>query len=240
MMRAEREHQQRGGTMQIGVLGTGMVGRAIAVRLAELGHQVTIGTRDPQATLARTESSPQGVGPISEWLAANPAVALRPFAAAVEAADVVVNATSGAAAQGVLTAAGAGNLVGKVLLDVSNPLDFSKGLPPSLLVANTDSLAEQIQRAYPETRVVKALNIVNANVMTRPAELAGGDHTMLVEGNDEAAKQVVRDLLAEFGWRDIIDLGDITAARGMEMYLPLWLRLMGALGTVSFSIKVVR
>ncbi len=127
-----------------------------------------------------------------------------------------------------------------MLIDIANPLDFSHGMPPSLSVCNTDSLGEHIQRAFPRARVVKTLNTVNANVMVAPKELAGGDHTMFVCGNDAEAKRTVTGLLGEFGWTDIVDLGDITAARATEMYLPLWLRLFGAAGSPTFSIKVVR
>jgi predicted dinucleotide-binding enzyme len=128
-----------------------------------------------------------------------------------------------------------------VLIDVANPLDFSRGMPPSLLVSNTDSLAEQIQRGFPEARVVKTLNTMNCEVMVDPARLPG-EHDVFVAGDDDAAKEKVRELLASFGWPSdrIVDLGDITAARATEMYLPLWLRLFGALQTGDFNIKVVR
>jgi len=133
------------------------------------------------------------------------------------------------------------DLAGKILIDVANPLDFSQGMPPSLLVANTDSLGDQIQRAFPDTRVVKALNTINCNVMVDPARVPG-EHDVFLAGDDEEAKTTVRELLQSFGWtaERIIDLGDIAAARGTEMYLALWLRLMGALQTGDFNIKVVR
>jgi len=133
------------------------------------------------------------------------------------------------------------DLAGKILIDVANPLDFSQGMPPSLLVANTDSLGDQIQRAFPDTRVVKALNTINCNVMVDPARVPG-EHDVFLAGDDEEAKTTVRELLQSFGWtaERIIDLGDIAAARGTEMYLVLWLRLMGALQTGDFNIKVVR
>jgi predicted dinucleotide-binding enzyme len=140
-----------------------------------------------------------------------------------------------------LREAGAANLANKILVDISNPLDFSKGMPPSLSVVNTDSLGEQIQRELPGTKVVKTLNIVNAYLMVDPRQLAGGDHTMVICGNDAAAKQEVTRLLTDgFGWRDVVDLGDITNARGSEMFVALWVRLFGALGTPMFGMKVVR
>ena len=140
-----------------------------------------------------------------------------------------------------LEAAGRENLRGKVLVDVANPLDFSKGFPPSLSVCNTDSLGEQIQRTFPEVRVVKSLNTMNCGIMDDPGSLRG-DHVVFVSGNDEGAKTQVKQLLGSFGWgdRQIIDLGDITTSRGTEMYLPLWLELYGALGTGSFNINVAR
>ena len=137
-------------------------------------------------------------------------------------------------------AAGAANLDGKVLVDISNPLDFSKGMPPSLLVCNTDSLGEQVQRAFPGAKVVKTLNTVNAELMVDASKVKG-EHTLFMAGNDAGAKNQVRQVLTEwFGWKDVLDLGDITMARGTEMYLPLWVRMYGALQTPHFNIKVVR
>ena len=137
--------------------------------------------------------------------------------------------------------AGATNLNGKVLLDIANPLDASKGMPPSLSVSNTDSLGEQIQRTFPNLKVVKTLNTVTAFLMVNPGLVANADHTMFVCGNDVAAKAQVTAWLKEwFGWKDVLDLGDITSARGTEMYLPIWLRMWGALGTGMFNVKVVR
>jgi len=140
----------------------------------------------------------------------------------------------------VLKSAGEANLAGKVLVDVSNPLDFSKGMPPTLSVSNTDSLGEQIQRAYPKTHVVKTLNTLNAKLMVEPKSLAGGEHDLFLSGNDAGAKGQVRELLQTFGWKTIHDLGDISTARGTEMLLPIWLRLWGALGNADFNFKIVR
>jgi predicted dinucleotide-binding enzyme len=216
-----------------------MVGRALAGRLDELGHDVVVGTRDPDATLARSEPDQMGNAPYAAWAADHSGVRLATFADATADADLVVNASNGDATLDVLNAAGAEHLAGKTLLDISNALDFSRGRPPSLLVFNTDSLAEQVQRAFPETKVVKALNTLNASLMTDPARL-GASTTVFVSGDDPDAKATVIALLESFGHDDVIDLGGLETARGTEMWLPLWLRLMGALGTAEFNIKVVR
>jgi predicted dinucleotide-binding enzyme len=151
------------------------------------------------------------------------------------------NATNGGGSLEALALAGEMNLNGKVLIDVANPLDFSRGMPPTLFVCNTDSLGEQIQRAFPEVKVVKSLNTVTASLMVNPRQLADGDHHIFVCGNDtEAKRQVVELLTSWFGWKHIIDLGDISTARGTEMYLPFWLRLWGALGTGLLNVNVVK
>ncbi len=213
--------------MKIAVLGTGTVGQTIGTRLVGLGHEVTMGSRQA--------GNEKAVG----WAAATgDGAAEGSFADAAGAAELAFNCTAGTGSLSALEAAGAERLAGKVLVDVANPLDFSKGMPPTLSVCNEDSLGEQIQRAFTEARVVKALNMVNASVMTEPAALSG-EHDTFVAGNDDEAKAQVRGLLESFGWRTIHDLGDITAARGMEMYLPLWLRLMGATGGPGFNIRVV-
>lgn len=222
--------------MKIAVLGTGHVGRALAGRLDELGHHVVVGTRDPQRTLARTD----GDAPYGAWAGGNPSIGLDTYAAAVNGVELVVNATSGGASLEILQGIGQQSLTGLVLLDIANPLDFTRGMPPTLLVKDTDSLAEQIQAALPATAVVKALNTLTADLMVRPGDLADGDHTVFVSGNDPAAKAVVTGLLTDFGHTDVLDLGDLSTARGTEMLLPLWLRLWGALGTPAFNIKVVR
>ena len=225
--------------MNIAVLGTGMVGRAIAGRLHELGHTVVVGTRDPEATLARTEPDGMGNPPFSTWLGALPDIGLATFADAAAHAELVVNATDGSATLEVLTLAGADNLAGKVLVDLSNPLDFAAGFPPSLFVKDTDSLGEQVQRSFPAARVVKTLNTLTASLMVRPDAL-GEPSTVFVSGDDTDAKAIVTELLRSFGHQDVVDLGGMETARGVEMWLPLWLRVMGALGTPQFNLKVVR
>jgi predicted dinucleotide-binding enzyme len=227
--------------MKITVLGTGIVGQTLAAKLDSLGFDVRIGTRDPAATLARREPGQFGNPSFSEWSQAHPRVKVATFATAAAHGEVILNALSGAGTLEALDAAGAAHLAGKILIDVSNPLDFSKGFPPSLSVVNTDSLGEQIQRRFPAARVVKTLNTVNAFLMVDPGQLAGGEHTMFVSGNDADARRQVSGWLREwFGWKDVIELGDITNARGTEMYLPLWVRVFGAVGTPTFSIRVVR
>lgn len=225
--------------MNIAVLGTGMVGQAIAGRLHQLGHSVVVGTRDPEATLARTANDGMGNPPFSVWHADHPDVELATFADAAAGTELVVNATSGAAALDVLGLARAENLAGKVLVDISNPLDFSNGFPPTLFVKDTDSLGEQIQRAFPDAKVVKTLNTLTASLMVDPKSL-GESSTIFVSGDDAVAKATVVELLESFGHDDVIDLGPLETARGTEMILPVWLRLMGALGTGAFNFKVVR
>ncbi len=227
--------------MKVGVFGTSMVGRTISEKVAELSHEVVVGTRDVARTMENTEPSPFGLPPFSAWLKQNPGLRLGTFAESASHAEIVFNATNGMGSLEAIHLAGASNLNGKILVDISNPLDFSKGMPPSLSVCNTDSLGEQIQRAFPAVKVVKTLNTVTASLMVNPRQLAEGDHHVFVSGNDAGAKAQVTDLLKTwFGWKDVVDLGDITTARGTEMYLPLWLRLWGALGTGMINIKVVR
>jgi predicted dinucleotide-binding enzyme len=226
--------------VRFGILGTGVVGKTIAARLAGLGHEVMIGTRDPEETMSRTEPDRYGNPPFSAWHEEHPKVGLGTFAEAAAHGETVVNATAGAVSLEALEQAGGDNLSGKVLMDISNPLDFSRGMPPTLLVSNTDSLGEQIQRRFPEAKVVKTLHTMNAQLMVDPAQLGGGDHTVFVGGDDAEAKATVKDLLRSFGWSDIIDLGDITTARGTEMMLPVWVRLFGALQKPLFNFKLVR
>jgi predicted dinucleotide-binding enzyme len=216
--------------MRIAVLGTGAVGRAVAGRLAELGHDLWVGTRDPAETWGREE--------YTAWSAGHPGVRLVTFAEAVADAEIVVNAAGGDVSLGILEQAAVG-LVGKVLLDISNPLDHSQGFPPRLFVKDDDSLAEMIQRAHPDAKVVKTLNTMNNSVMVDPQEL-GEPTTVFVSGDDAEAKATVTGLLEEMGHQDVLDLGDLSTARGAEMWLPLWIRIAMALGGSDFNIKVVR
>jgi predicted dinucleotide-binding enzyme len=211
--------------MKIAVLGTGMVGRAHAARLTELSHEVVMGTQDVDKTMANTESDGMGNPPFSQWYKDHANVKLETFARAIENAEIIYNALNGQVAVEVLK--GLESAIGsKVLIDITNPLDFSNGFPPTLSVSNTDSLGEQIQKALPSAKVVKTFNTTNADIQTNPKNLASGDHHIFVSGNDESAKIKVTDILKSYGWENIIDLGDITTARGTEMFLPLWLRLV--------------
>jgi predicted dinucleotide-binding enzyme len=226
--------------MRIGVLGTGVVGRTVAAKLDELGHDVMIGTRGVQAAMAAAPAR-QWQEAYSAWQEAHPGVRLAPFEQAAAHGELVINATSGTGSMEALHAAGAANLEGKILIDIANPLDFSGGMPPTLTVVNTDSLGEQIQRAFPAVRVVKTLNTMTAAVMVAPDAVGGGDHHVFLSGDDTGAKQEVASMLRDwFGWRHIVDLGDITTARGTEMYLALWIRTMAALGSPMFNVRVVQ
>jgi predicted dinucleotide-binding enzyme len=224
---------------RFGVLGTGTVGQAIAGKLASLGQEVRMGTRDVAASRARTEPGGTGGPPLPQWLEENPAVELVTFADAIAASEILVNATNGASSVEMLRLADPSDLDGKILLDVGNPLDYSSG-GLDLSVGITDSLGETLQRTFPTLRVVKSLNTVTAAVMVDPASVGAGEHTMWVAGNHEGAKSAVTDVLHGFGWRDVVDLGDIAGARGMEAWLVLWVRTRQVLGSAMFNVKLVR
>jgi predicted dinucleotide-binding enzyme len=219
--------------MKIGVLGTGMVGNTIGTKLIASGHQVMMGSRK------------RGNDKAVEWASGNgPNASQGSFADAAAFGEVLFNCTSGMASLAALRIAGAANLRDKILIDLANPLDFSKGMPPTLTICNTDSLGEQIQRAFPDCLVVKTLNTMNCLVMVEPS-LVPGDHNVFMSGNDGAAKAQVAEWLCEwFGWKrsSFIDLGDISSARGTEMTLPLWVRLFGAIGhaNINYHIQIGR
>ena len=227
--------------MKIGIIGSGSVAQILAGKLAAAGHAVTISSRDT------TKAKESSLGPIpsaDDWAAEARAKGLEAtagsFAEAAVAGELIINATPGGGSLEALQAAGAENLRGKILVDLSNPLDSSQGMPPILSVCNTDSVGEQIQAAFPETRVVKTLNTVTAYLMVDPDRLPE-QTDLFVAGNDAEAKEwVAQRLLREtLGWERITDLGDITASRGAEMYLPLWLRLWGATGTGILNVRLV-
>lgn len=213
--------------MKIAVLGTGEVGRRLATKLASLEHEVTMGSR----TADNAEAA--------RWAAEHGGVAAT-FADAAAAAELVINATGGLVSLTVLDAAGAENLRGKVLIDVSNALDFSGGFPPKVLTPDGVSLAEQLQKAFPETRIVKTLNTMNNAVMVDPGRIPG-HHNVFLSGDDEHAKAQTTVLLQSFGWAStqIIDLGDLSSARATELLMPLWLRLHAVLGPVDFNLSVL-
>lgn len=216
--------------MRVAVLGTGIVGRTIGTRLAGLGHEVRMGSR--------TDANEKALA----WVqATGTAASTGTFADAAAFGEMVFNCTSGMASLDALRAAGAENLRDKLLIDLANPLDFSHGMPPSLTVCNTDSLGEQIQAAFPEAKVVKTLNTMNCKVMVDPRRIPG-EHNVFLSGNDAGAKERTTEILLSFGWSraSMIDLGDITTARGTEMVLPIWVRLLGVFGTTDFNFHLAR
>jgi predicted dinucleotide-binding enzyme len=217
--------------MKIAVFGTGTVGDTIGSKLVDLGHNVMMGSR--------TANNEKALAFVSKH---NSKASAGTFADAANFGEIVFNCTSGSGSVEALKSAGENNLNGKILIDIANPLDFSKGMPPSLFVVNTNSLAEEIQKEFPKLKVVKALNTMWCGIMVNPGMINSGNHNTFVAGNDAGAKRKVKELLISFGWseQNILDLGDITKARGLEMYLPLWLSIYGATNNGAFNIKVVR
>ncbi len=213
--------------MKVGIFGSGMVGKALGGKLAGLGHDVEISSRHPEK--------------LQDWLLkVGGRIRVGSLAEVAAHGDLLFNALNGKIALHALSTVDPLDLVGKILVDITNPLVFSPGMPASLFVSNTDSLGEQIQRLLPNLRVVKTLNTVTASLMVNPRQLAEGDHVIFVSGNDADAKARVIEILTDgFGWKHVIDLGDITTARASEMYLALWLRLWSSLGTGMFNIKIV-
>jgi predicted dinucleotide-binding enzyme len=230
--------------MKIAIIGTGTVGRTLASKLAELNHKVMMGTRNVSDKLAAASKDNYGNPPFSEWHLQNNKVKLGSFAEAAAFGEIVFNATNGGSSITALIMAGTKNLSGKVLVDIANPLDFSKGMPPSLLpgLNNTNSLAEEIQNTFPEARVVKTLNTMWCGIMVNPLMMKDNDHVNCICGNDETAKATVKKILNDFGWKDhnIFDLGDITAARGTEAIVPLWVRIRGVLNSGAFNFAIVK
>jgi 8-hydroxy-5-deazaflavin:NADPH oxidoreductase len=226
--------------MKIAILGTGSVAQTWAKRLQELGHEVTLGTRNVESTLAKTEKDNYG-SPLLKDFIADTAVGLKTFADAAAGAEIVVNATKG---EGTLAAvaAAAPNMEGKVLIDLANPLDFSGGGLPSLIpsLSNTNSLGEELQKQNPNIKVVKTLNTMWCGLMVNPKMNNDGNHTNFISGNDADAKTQAKELIKQFGWADenILDLGDISNARGTEAILPIWLRVWSATQNGAFNFKV--
>ncbi len=214
--------------MKIGRLGSGRVGQGLGSKLVEAGYEVMVGSRDP--------------GKLNEWKAkAGGNARTGSLAETAAFGEILFSAFPGSATLSALAQAGEANLNGKILIDVSNSLNRSEGAPTTMLVVNTDSLAEQIQRTYPNVKVVKSLNTVGVAVMVNPRQLADGEHDLFISGNDAEAKAQVTQLLTQaLGWRHVTDLGDITTARGAEMYMMLWIRLLAAFKTPVFNIKIVR
>lgn len=215
---------------KIGILGTGVVGQTIGSKLIELGYSVKMGSRT-----ANNEKAASWVGKSGANSSAGT------FEDAAKFGDIIFLCTKGDVTIDIVKLAKTENFKGKTVIDISNPLDFSKGMPPSLIphLSNTNSLGEEVQKTIPEAHVVKTLNIVNCEVMVN-AKKSGGDPTMFVSGNNSESKAEVKSILNQFGWNDIIDLGDITTARGTEMLLPIWLRIWVATQNGYFAFKVVR
>jgi predicted dinucleotide-binding enzyme len=229
--------------MKIAILGTGSVGRALASKFTETGHEVTMGTRNVKEKEKSQEKDMYGSPSFSEWHKSNTRILLKPYNQAAQWCELAVNATKGNASLEALDIVGAKNLEGKILIDVSNPLDFSKGMPPCLIpeLSNTNSLGEEIQKRFPATRVVKTFNTMWNGLMVNPGLIGGGDHVNYISGNDNDAKEKVRNLLKEFGWKDssLLDLGDISACRATESVLLIWLRVMNTLQTGAFNYRIV-
>ncbi|MEU8976390.1 NAD(P)-binding domain-containing protein [Streptomyces monashensis] len=236
---------------KIAVLGTGGGGRAHAAKLAGLGYEVHVGTRDPQATLARTEPDMMGNPPYQQWLADHPGITLNTFAEAAAAADeIVINGIDGANSVQALTAI-ADAMAGKVLIDYAVPYLYGAemehpwptpwGTMPKLDPCDTDSLGEQIQRALPAVKVVKSFVTQEQETVVNPKTVGGGEHTMFVAGEDTDAKKAATELLTAYGWSDVLDLGGIVTARGLEMHAGMHSAIGLALGLgTPFGVKVVR
>lgn len=230
--------------MKIAVFGTGSVGQAISSKLLSLGYEVMIGTRNVSEAKSRTAADTYGNPGFGTWIISNSMIKLGSFAEAASFGDLLVNATNGGNSVKAFKSAKAEDLKGKILIDIANPLDFSKGMPPSLIpsLSNTFSLGEELQKEFPQTKVVKTLNTMWCGLMVNPEMIGGGDHVNYLCGNDTEAKNKVKELLKKFGWMDgsLLDLGDITNSRGTEAVLPIWLRVWGTTGTGAFNFKIVR
>ena len=230
--------------MKISIIGTGIVGQTIGSKLIELGHDVMLGTRNVKEKLSSTAADKYGNPSFGDWHKSNSKVRLGTFAEAAAFGEIVINATNGVNSLEALKLANAKNLSGKILVDVSNPLDFSKGMPPGLIpeLQNTNYLGEEIQKTFPEARIVKTLNTVWCGLMVNPGLIGNGSHINYLCGNDPGAKAEVKKLLNQIGWREenILDLGDITGARATESVMPIWLRVMAAIQTGAFNFRLVR
>ena len=220
-----------------------MVGRNLASKLVELGHEVIMGTRNVSKKLADGSKDRYGNPPLAEWLKENNKIKLETFATAASVGEIVINATHGSNSIEALKMAGAQNLAGKILIDVTNPLDFSKEIPGLLPgLNNTNSLGEEIQKIFPYSLVVKTLNTMWGGLMVDPHMIGKGDHVNFISGNDIKAKEKVRKLLIELGWKNenLFDLGDITGARATESMLPIWIRIRGVIQTGAFNFRIIR
>jgi len=230
--------------MKIAVFGTGNVGQSIASKLASLGYDVMIGTRDVKEAKSRTAPDMYGNPGFGTWLESNTKLKLGTFAEAGSFGELFINATSGGSSVKVFKSVKSDDMKNKILIDIANPLDFSKGMPPSLIpsLSNTHSLGEEIQKEFPATKVVKTLNTMWCGLMVNPNLIGGGDHINYISGNDPDARKEVRKVLKQFGWKDesLLDLGDITGARATESILPIWLRVWSVTQNGAFNFKLVK
>jgi 8-hydroxy-5-deazaflavin:NADPH oxidoreductase len=229
--------------MKIGIIGTGTVGRTLAAKLDELDYKVMLGTRNVADKMASRDQDNYGNPPFSEWIGSHSKISVGTFSEAASFGELVINATHGSNSVTALILAGEKNLSGKVLIDIANPLDFSNGMPPTLLpgLNNTNSLGEEIQKTFPDALVVKTLNTMWCGLMVNPDMIGNGDHINFISGNNADAKARVRAILNQFGWKDgsLLDLGDITGARATESVLLIWVRMMGVMKNGAFNFKVV-
>jgi predicted dinucleotide-binding enzyme len=223
--------------MKIGIIGSGVVAQTLGSKLVEQEHDVVLGTRDPK----KLDDKKMFASTLREWQEQNKGrTKVATFADAAAHGEILINATSGQVSIDALKLAAADKVGPKILIDVSNELDHSKGMPPAVLASQERCVAEKIQATFPNLKVVKTLNTIGAPVMVNPKAVGGGDHTVFLSGNDPDAKAQVTKLLKSFGWSDVLDLGDIGSARGPEMYLAMWIRLWGATKTGMINVKVVR
>jgi 8-hydroxy-5-deazaflavin:NADPH oxidoreductase len=233
--------------MKIAIFGTGMVGQTLAAALVSKGHSIIIGTRDVQKSLATSAPNGFGMPAFGTWWKANTQIntqlQIATFAEAAANTELLINATSGAVVIDILKNVPKSSYDKKVMIDAANALDFSKGMPPRVSIVDTAgaSIGERLQEAYPGLKVVKALNTITAFAMLNPSLVPGGDSTLFMCGNDADAKATVLSLLQSYGWKDVIDLGDISNSGATELMMPVWLRIWGKLGqTTVFNYKIVR
>jgi 8-hydroxy-5-deazaflavin:NADPH oxidoreductase len=214
--------------MRVGVLGSGVVGQTLGRGFVELGHEVKLGSRTPEK------------GELAEWAKGRGRNAsIGTFADTARHGELLVLCCLGEAANEVIDLAGPSHFDGKVVIDATNPLDFSRGMPPTIFVGLSDSLGERIQKKLPQSRVVKCFNIVPNSLMIRP-ELGGTTPTMMIAGNDDGAKSQVTEILREFGWTETVDIGGIDGARWLEALVPLWVRAAAKVGNFHCAFKLLK
>jgi predicted dinucleotide-binding enzyme len=227
--------------MKISIIGTGSVGQTLASKFHSLGHEIMIGTRDVRQSLSRTEKDRYGYPGFGEWIKENKGIKVGTIKEAAAYGEILVNATQGASSIATFQSADPGDLAGKIIIDIANPLDFSQGflqLIPAL--SNSNSLGEEMQKSFPKAMVVKTFNTMWCGLMVDPGMIGNGEHVNFLCGNDQDAKEKVRSLLHEIGWKDeyLVDLGDIAASRGTEAVLLLWIRLMNLKQTGAFNFRI--